>query len=172
MFARHRIALAAIAGFALAALAGTAAAQPYGRGPGMMGPGMMGPGMMMGPGIGGPGAYGRMCGPGGVGFVEWRTDRLAEVLKLTDAQRPKFDEFKAASAKAAETMRSSCPAEFPATMSTRMSLMEQRAEAMLAAIKTVRPAFDAFYATLTDEQKKQLESNRDERRFWRPRDRW
>ena len=84
----------------------------------------------------------------------------------------KTEEFKAASAKAAETMRSSCPAEFPATMSARMSLMAQRAEAMLAAIKTVRPAFDAFYATLTDEQKKQLESNRDERRFWRPRDRW
>jgi Spy/CpxP family protein refolding chaperone len=171
MFARHRIACAAIAGFALAILLGTAAAQPYGRGPGMMGPGMMGPGMMMGPGIG-PGAFGRMCGPGGVGFVEWRTDRLAEVLKLTDAQRPRFDEFKAASAKAAETMRTACPAQFPATTAARMELMEQRAEAMLAAIKTVRPAFDAFYAALTDEQKKQLDAGREERRFWRHRDRW
>lgn len=171
MFARHRIACAAIAGLALAAMIGTAAAQPYGRGPGMMGPGMMGPGMMMGPGIAGPGAFGRMCGPSGAGFMEWRIDRLADVLKLTDAQRPTFDEFKAASAKAAETMRGACPAEYPATITARMDLMQQRAEAMLAAIKTVRPAFDAFYASLTDEQKKQLESNREER-FWRPRDRW
>jgi hypothetical protein len=74
-------------------------AQPYGPG------GMMGPGMMMGPGIAGPGAFGRMCGPGATGFSEWRINRLEQVLKLTDAQRPKFEEFKAASVKAAEGMR-------------------------------------------------------------------
>ena len=36
--------------------------------------------------------------------------------------------------------------------------MEKRAEAMLAAIKIVRPALEAFYATLTDQQKARLDS--------------
>lgn len=131
-----------------------------------------GPGMMMGPGVGGSGMFGRMCGPGAAGFAEWRTDRLESHLKLTDAQRPKFDEFKAASNKAAEAMRAACPADWPKTVTGRMEVMEKRAEAMLQAIKMVRPTLEAFYATLTDEQKAEIDSSRGGRRFWRWRDRW
>jgi hypothetical protein len=175
MFRKFRVA-ATFAGLILGAAISIADAQPYGRGDGPRGPGggpgMMGPGMMMGPGIAGPGTFDRMCGPSAAGFAEWRTDRLDQILKLTDAQRPKFDEFKAASAKAADAMRSACPTAFPGTMTARMELMEKRAEAMLQAIKTVRPALDAFYATLTDEQKERINSNSGGRRFWRWRDRW
>jgi hypothetical protein len=39
-----------------------------------------------------------------------------------------------------------------------MAFMEKRMEAMLEAIKAVRPAFEAFYATMTDEQKARLDS--------------
>lgn len=141
----------------------------------------MGPGMMMGPGMWGsdswgPGMMGRggfrgmMCGPGGAGFAEWRIDRMQQALKLTDAQRAKFDEFKKASADAQAAMRAACPAEFPSSMADRLTLMESRMEIMLTGIKTVRPAFDAFYATLTDEQKTKLNANRG--RFGRWRDRW
>lgn len=168
MAAKQRTIRLASAGLTFAILITVANAQPYGGG----GPGMMGPGLMMGPGIVGPGTFGRMCGPGATGFAEWRTARLEQLLKLTDAQRPKFDEFKAASAKAADAMRSACPTELPSTMTGRMELMEKRTEAMLQAIKTVRPALDAFYATLTDEQKERIDSNSGGSRFWRWRDRW
>jgi hypothetical protein len=150
----------------LAGAISVANAQP-GGGPGMM----MGPGMM-GPGVGGPGMFGRMCGPGAAGFAEWRTDRMERDLKLTDAQRPKFDELKAASAKAAEAMRAACPTDLPNTITGRMEVMEKRSEAMAQAIKTVRPSLDAFYATLTDEQKATINSSRGGDRFWRWRDRW
>lgn len=132
----------------------------------------MGPGMMMGPGMGGRGGFGRMCGPGAAGFAEWRIERLEQVVKPTDAQRAKFDEFKAASAKAAETMRASCPSDFPKTAVGRMEAMEKRMEAMLQAIKTVRPALEAFYAVLSDEQKARLDSNTGRGRYWRERDTW
>jgi len=36
-----------------------------------------------------------------------------------------------------------------------MEATEKRLEAMLQGVKTVRPALDAFYATLSDEQKSQ-----------------
>jgi hypothetical protein len=145
----------------------SAQAQP---GPGA-GPGR-GPGMMMGPGRMGSGMFSRMCGPSAAGFAEWRIDRLEQIVRPTDAQRPKLDELKAASAKAIETMRAACPAEFPSSMPGRMEFMEKRLEGMLQSVKTVRPAFDAFYATLSEEQKARLNTNTGPRGFWRWRDRW
>ena len=73
-----------------------------------------------------------------------------------DAQRAKLDEFEAASNKAAEAMRAACPADVSTSMVGRVKAMEKRLETMLQAVKTVRPAFEAFYATLSDDQKANL----------------
>jgi hypothetical protein len=159
----RRTAFIASAAFALASLSlvASADAQPSGGG---------GPGW--GPGTWSRGMMGRMCGPSAAGFAEWRMSRLEEVLKPTDAQKAKFDEFKAASAKATEIMRGACPTEIPLTMPGRMAMMEKRSEAMLQAIKTVRPALDALYATLNDEQKAGIDSGSRRHRFWRWRHHW
>jgi hypothetical protein len=171
MVIRSGIVLFASAALVVSALSAPAAAQP-GPGPGFMGPGMMsGPGMM-GPGMMGRRGYGAMCNPGSSGFAEWRADRIAELVKLTDAQRGKFDEFKAASIKSAEVMRNACQAEVPETIVGRTEAMEKRMDTMLQAIRTMRPALEAFYATLSDEQKARLDSNYGRGRFGRWRDRW
>jgi hypothetical protein len=47
--------------------------------------------------------------------------------------------------------------------------METRMEAMLQAVKTVRPAFDAFYGTLDSDQKARLDSSGPRRWGW---ERW
>ena len=44
--------------------------------------------------------------------------------------------------------------------------MEKRMDAMLQAIRTVRPALEALYATLSDEQKARLDANSHRGRFW------
>jgi hypothetical protein len=166
----RRTAFAAATALAVATLtlAATAGAQPSGSG----GPGW-GPGMMMGPGMMDRGMMNRMCGPSAAGFAEWRINRIEEIIKPTDAQKAKFEEFKTASNKAAEIMRAACPTSMPLTMPGRMEAMEKRTEAMLQSIKTVRPALDAFYATLSDEQKAQLDRGSGRRhRYWRWRDRW
>lgn len=128
------------------------------------GPGS-GRGMMMGPGMMGGGKAG-MCNPRAAGLAEWRMERIERQIKPTDTQRTALEALRAASTKAAETVAAACPKEFPAGASARMALMETRMEGMLAAIKTVRPAFDAFYATLTDEQKKKLDSGAPRRWGW------
>jgi hypothetical protein len=165
----RRTAFVTSAAFAVATLTlvASAGAQPSDqRGPGW------GPGMMMGPGMMDRGMMGRMCGPSAAGFAEWRINRLEEMIKPTDAQKAKFDEFKAASNKAADIMRAACPTSIPLTMTGRMEAMEKRTEAMLQSIKTLRPALDAFYATLNDEQKAQLDRGTGRHRFWRWRNRW
>ena len=165
MPAKFRLALTASVGFGIAALLATAAAQPFGPGSGMMGHGMMGSWMMGGRGAGGA------CNPAAAGFSGWRADRLAELIKPTDAQRPKFDEFKAASIKAADMMREACLADVPETVVGRTEAMEKRVDAMLQAVRTVRPALDALYATLSDEQKARLDATSNRGRFWHWRDR-
>jgi hypothetical protein len=57
------------------------------------------------------------------------------------------------STKAAEAVPGVCPKEFPRTSADGLAFMEKRLDAMLQAIKIVRPAFDGFYASLNDEQK-------------------
>jgi cytosine/adenosine deaminase-related metal-dependent hydrolase len=159
----------AVCVLATLSLAAIAEAQPTGRGRGDSD----GRGYMMGPGMMDRHHLGRMCSPRAAGFAEWRLDRLERVLKPTDAQRVKFDELKAASTKAAEAMRAACPTDVPTTMVGRMEASEKRLDAMLQAIKTMRPALEGFYATLTDEQKAQIDSSTGRRgRFWHWRDRW
>lgn len=160
MGTRRRIFSSTSIAMALATVVTLADAQPYG------------PGMMMGPGMMGRGAFGRMCGPAAAGFADWQITQIEQAIKLTDAQRAKFDELKAASNSAADIMRTACPTEFPKTVPDRMAVMEKRSDAMLQAVKLVRPAMEAFYATLTDEQKALLDSGTARGRFWRWRYHW
>lgn len=143
-------------------LAASASAQP---GPGGRGNGW-GPGMMMGPGMMGGSS---MCSPRAAGMAEWRANRIESAIKLTDPQRDALKKLTEASAKAAETMQGACPANAPAKALDRMAAMEKRAEASLQAIKTVRPAFEAFYNSLDDQQKSRLDSLGPRRWGW---DRW
>jgi hypothetical protein len=45
--------------------------------------------------------------------------------------------------------------------------MEKRMEAMLQAVKIVRPAFDEFYAALNDQQKRRFDAAGPRRWQWR-----
>jgi LTXXQ motif family protein len=158
--AKFKIVVITSAALGMAALLATATAQPYGPESGMMGRGMMGSWMMGGRGAGG------MCNPAAAGFSGWRADKVAELIKPTDAQRPKFEEFKAASIKSTEAMRDACQADVPETIIGRTEAMEKRMDTMLQAIRTVRPALEALYATLSDEQKARLDANSHRGRFW------
>lgn len=108
--------------------------------------------MMMGPGMMGAGR----CGPRASGLAEWRVERIERTVRPTDAQRGALNELKAASIRAADTIVAACPRTLPETPTARLELMEKRLDAMLQAVKPVRPAFDAFYASLTGDQKAAL----------------
>ena len=118
-----------------------------------------GRGMMMGPGMMGMGGMGGMCDPRGAGLAEWRMERIERLVNPNDAQRAALDNLRNASTKAAEIVAAACPREFPASATGRLELMEKRLDAMQQAIRTVRPAFDAFYATLNDEQKARVNTS-------------
>jgi hypothetical protein len=94
-------------------------------------------------------------------------ERIERLLNPTEAQRVALNDLRTASTKAAELIVAACPRDVPASASARLDLMEKRMEAMLQAIKTVRPAFDAFYATLNDEQKARINTSGPRHWGWR-----
>jgi len=165
----RKIAFTAIAVLSLS-LIGMAAslAQPSeGWGPrGGWGSGMMmGPGMMMGSGMmswRGPG----LCQDRVNQMAMWRMERLEQIVKPTAAQKPAVDELRSALNAAAQRTAVGCPSEFPKTMPARLELMKSRMESMVASIKSARPAFDKFYATLDEQQKARLDNAGPRRWGW------
>jgi len=117
----------------------------------MMPPGMMERGAMMQP-------FGmtHFCGPDGGRMGEMLVERVERATQPTPEQRPGFDRLKEAAGKAGEIMRGACTTERPVTPTGRLAAAEKRLAAMLDAVRTVRPAMDAYYNTLTDEQKARL----------------
>jgi hypothetical protein len=128
-----------------------------GGGSGVMGPGMMGAGGMWG---------GGMCNPRAAGLAEWRADRIDSIVRPTDAQRPKLDELRKASLRAAEIIPAACPTDVPQSPVARLELMEKRMNAMLEALKVVRPAFAEFYGSLDASQQSRLNAAGPRRWGW------
>jgi LTXXQ motif family protein len=86
-------------------------------------------------------------------LTDWPIERVSQVVQPTDAQRPALDELRAASVKAIDILKSSCPKDLPSIPTERLAAMESRLQVMLAAVQTVRPALERFYQSLSDEQK-------------------
>lgn len=124
-------------------------------------------GMMMGPSMMNARGFGMLGSPQAAGLAEWQLTRIERSVKPNDEQAKKLTDLRTASAKAAETIRSACPKDFPSTSSGRMEAMEKRTEAMLEAIKTVRPAFDGLYNSLNADQKAKLDGTGPRRWGWR-----
>ena len=82
-----------------------------------------------------------------------RLERIQRLTRPTEDQRPAFEDLKMASTKALDVLRQACPGEQPLTPPARMAAMEKWLEARLQATRTVRPALEAYYRLLSDEQK-------------------
>ena len=98
----------------------------------------------------------RICGPDGDRAATFMLERLERVTQPTEAQRAAFDSLKNATARASEMARAACPTERPITPPGRLAAAEKRLEALLQAVRALRPAMDSFYGSLTDEQKARL----------------
>ena len=131
--------------------------------------GTMGVGMMMGPATMRSWRQSDQriyCNPGTAGFTEWQYERIVRAVRPNDVQVKALDGLRAASTKAAAIIAQTCPAVFPTDGAARLVFMEKRMESMLEAIRTVRPAFEAFYGSLDSGQKSQLDAV-DAGRGWR-----
>lgn len=96
------------------------------------------------------------------GRTDRRADRMAQRLTLTDAQKAAFKDLADTRAKARADARTSVCAGKPdlKTMPGRLTFMQTRLEARLAALKAEMPKVQAFYATLNADQKAKMDAAR------------
>jgi len=105
------------------------------------------------PDITGPRGDVALCQQRLIAMAQARLERIQRLTRPTDDQRPALDELRTALLKGVEYMRSACPTEEALTPPARMATAEKWLEARLQATKVVRPALEAYYRTLSDEQK-------------------
>jgi hypothetical protein len=104
----------------------------------------------------GGGVAGRLsslCSERAASFSRLPTDKIEQVIRPGEQQRDAWEALKSASAKASTELNASCPAQTPQGLPDRLHAVEQRLAAMIAALRTVRPALTDFYGSLSDEQK-------------------
>jgi hypothetical protein len=97
--------------------------------------------------------FARLCTERGPGVADLPIDRIAQAVHPSDAQRAALEELRNASTKAGEGLKANCPTYRALTPTARVEAMQQRLEAVLEAVRTVKPALDKFYDGLGDEQK-------------------
>jgi hypothetical protein len=99
------------------------------------------------------GCYSEYCGDDSRDVAGVPVDEIAEAVNPTDDQRVALNELGNASVQAAQIIKASCPTDVSLTPIGRIDAMHQRVQAMLDAVKVVRPPLEKFYTMLSDEQK-------------------
>jgi hypothetical protein len=94
-----------------------------------------------------------LCSPREGGFIELPVQRIAQVVQPTAQQQSALDDLKSATQNADNELRSSCPTAKPRSPVARLDTVEARLNAMVDAIRAVRPSLTNFYASLSDDQK-------------------
>jgi hypothetical protein len=101
-------------------------------------------------------ALASLCGDQATNFTRLPSQRIQEIVKPTGPQEGALEDLKQASAKAADELRASCPRQLEESLVARLDEMSARLDAMVRAVKSLRPALANFYALLSDEQKAQF----------------
>lgn len=112
----------------------------------------------------GDGRIEQMCGNDTRSVAGLPIDQIADAVQPTEAQAAALDELGNVSIAAAQTIRAACPAQVVLTAPNRLAAMQQRIEAMVAAVAAVKPPLEKFYGLLEAEQKARLNALAEDQR--------
>ena len=84
-------------------------------------------------------------------------ERIERAVEPTASQRDAVEQLQRALAKAIERIKTSCPSAMSTTVADRLKTIQDRIWAMRDALLTIRVPFEAFYNSLSDEQRRRLQ---------------
>lgn len=118
-------------------------------------------------GRGGQGGFIRlMCSENGAKRLEAAMDRMDDRITLTDDQQALYDTFKS-NALAAQTQYADSCVQGTRGADTdivdRLETRQANMKALVAAMDTIIPSFEAYYDSLSDEQKAEMKPKRGKR---------
>ena len=99
-----------------------------------------------------------LCRQPGNGITAWPIAEIDSKVGLNAEQKKLLGDVQSAGQRAAEVFKQTCPSEnaYPLTPPGRLASMTGRLDATLQAVETVRPPLEAFYSSLSDEQKERF----------------
>jgi hypothetical protein len=99
-----------------------------------------------------------LCTQSGSGITAWPFAQIRQKVGLSADQKSLLGEVRNAATKASAVFKTSCPAQnaFALTPPGRLQAMIVRLQATLEATQIVRPPLEAFYSSLSDEQKERF----------------
>jgi hypothetical protein len=99
-----------------------------------------------------------LCSGEKSGLTDWPIEQIALAVEPNEVQRAALEALRAATGQALDILKTACPTDLPSTPTGRLEGMRIRLDVMLAAVRTVRPALETFYHSLSDEQKARFNS--------------
>jgi hypothetical protein len=108
-------------------------------------------------------AAAEICTGKTAGLTDWPIERISKRVEPNEAQRAALDELKTATATALKILKAACPTDLPGTPTRRLEAMHKRLDAMSKAVRTVRPALQKFYVSLSDDQKARFNALRSDK---------
>jgi hypothetical protein len=98
------------------------------------------------------------CGAAQPAGLQWPAQEIEARLHPNDTQRAALKALQDANARALDILNAACPPKEATTLPIRLDAVDGRLGAMQQALYLVSTALQAFYATLSDEQKTQFEA--------------
>jgi hypothetical protein len=98
------------------------------------------------------------CGAARAAALQWPADEIEARLHPNDTQRAALKALQDANARAVDILSAACQPQDATTLPIRLDAVDGRLGAMQQAVYLVSTALEAFYATLSDEQKAQFEA--------------
>jgi hypothetical protein len=87
------------------------------------------------------------------GVTDLPIDQIRQMVHPTADQEAALENLRAASSRASDIIRSSCPAAVPLTPIGRLDSADRQLDATIEAIQIVRSPLERFYEVLADEQR-------------------
>jgi hypothetical protein len=87
------------------------------------------------------------------GLTDLPIESIEDAIRPSDAQQARLNELGKANDHAIAALQAACPDSVPQTPVGRLDAIEKRLGAMIEAARAIKPALEAFYGSLTDDQK-------------------
>jgi hypothetical protein len=87
------------------------------------------------------------------GLADLPIEQIEDAVHPSEAQAASLDQLSKANGQAVAILQAACPDGVPQTPVGRLDAIEKRLDAMIRAATAVQPALQAFYGSLSDEQK-------------------
>ena len=95
----------------------------------------------------------RICSGQAEDVTDFSIQKIAQQVEPDQAQQALLEELKDASLEAVNILKAACPTELPSTAPGRLAAMRSRVDAMLEAVRAVRPGLENLYPSLNDQQR-------------------